>query len=94
MFKRYKNYPRKCHKIEHLYPFDFRTLIRVREMTTSINVLNSNTFFLRVFEMLILYLVENTYAEKFIRERRNQNPKSPKIFRQKVMTLEHWVSQL
>ena len=27
---------------------DFRTLIRVREMTTSINILNSNTFFLRV----------------------------------------------
>jgi len=49
MLKFYYKYPRKCHKIEHLYLFDFRTLIRVREMTTSIYVLNSNTFFLRVY---------------------------------------------
>jgi len=33
---------------QNTYPLDFRTLIRVREMPTSIYILNSNTFFLRV----------------------------------------------
>jgi len=33
-------------------------------------------------------------AGKFIRERRNQISKGAKIFRRKVMTLQHWVFQL
>ena len=33
-------------------------------------------------------------AGKFIKEQRNQNFKSAKIFRRKVMTLQHSISQL
>jgi len=63
MLKIYLKYPRKCHKIEHLYLFDFRTLTRVCEMTTSINVLNSNTFFLRLKVLPNLIVVSRKHLK-------------------------------
>jgi len=40
------------------------------------------------------FVLRGKNASKFIRERRNQNSKSAKIFMRKVIALQHWVAEI